>query len=414
MNTTTLSPQDDALKAALEARLAPTLGFLEELVNINSFTRNAAGVNENGKRVAQQFSSLGFTPQFVPCAVPGTGDHLILDSGGDGPAVVCISHLDTVFPVEEESANGFGWKPEGDRIYGPGTVDIKGGTAAIWLALDALAEVEPELFRATRWIVLCNAAEEILAADFRDLCYQTLPQSTVACLVFEPGALTGAGFVVITSRKGSGKFQARVTGRAAHSGGAYAKGANAVHQVSRVIDRLMALTDLERQTTLNVGVVNGGTVTNRVPHEAEAIFEIRAFDQEHYAEVRAAALAMSGHGDISAPDGSFTCEVDVSLEKETPPWAVNERTNELLSLWQAAGETIGYPVEGSPRAGLSDGNWLWEKFPTLDGLGPSGGNLHASERSDDGTKMPEFMEPASLVPKSLLNCIAIRALLNNR
>jgi glutamate carboxypeptidase len=411
MNVTTSDTTQLALQTAIEARLTPTLSFLEEIVGINSFTTNPAGVNENAERVIKQFTPLGFTAQRVPCDVLGSGDHLILDSGGDGPTVALISHLDTVFPAEEETANGFRWLPEGDRIYGPGTCDIKGGTAIIWMLLDALAEVEPVLFRSTRWLVICNAAEEALTAQFGDICHQILPKSTKACLVFEAGAMSGSKFTLGSARKGMARGRVKVKGCAAHSGAAYARGANAVHQMARVIERLVPLTDLERETTLNVGVVSGGTVTNRVPHEAEALFEIRAFDLEHYAEVRDAALAMSGPGDISAPDGSFTCEIEVLVEKEMPAWPQNPATERLVQVWQRVGETLGYEVIGAPRGGLSDGNWLWQRFPTLDGLGPSGSNAHVSERSADGAKMPEYMTPASLVPKTLLNCLAIRELL---
>jgi glutamate carboxypeptidase len=405
-----LSPNHATLQKALEQRLATTLGFLEEIVGINSFTSNAEGVNENGRRIARQFAPLGFTPQFIPCTVPGTGNHLILDSGGEGPAIALISHLDTVFPSEEELRNDFRWLLEGDRIYGPGIVDIKGGTALIWMILDALAEVDPALFNSTRWLVLCNAAEEVLTPHFGEICMQHLPESTLACLVFEGGALNDSGFKLTGSRKGMGKFRAQVTGRGAHSGSAYAKGANAVHQVARVIDRLMALTDLQKETTLNVGVVSGGTVANRVPHEAEAILEVRAFDQEHYAQVRAAALAMTGPGDITAFDDRFPCQINMILDQEVPVWPENEQTKRLLQVWQKAGEAMGVAVEGAARGGVSDGNWLWEHFPTLDGLGPDGGNWHTSERSADGPKIPEFILPASLVPKALLNCLAIREL----
>jgi glutamate carboxypeptidase len=415
MTTSTAPTDHTVLWAALEQRLPATLAFLEEIVGINSFSRNAEGVTENARRIAQQFAPLGFIPHFVPCTLPGTGHHLVLDSGGSGPAIALISHLDTVYPPEEETRNEFRWLPEGDRIYGPGTIDIKGGTVLIWMVLATLAEVEPELFRSTRWFVLSDAVEEILPPHFRDVCLQYLPESTRACLIFEPGARNDddSAFSLTSARKGFGEFRVNVTGRAAHSGNAYAQGANAVHQVARVIDRLVTFTDLERETTLNVGAVSGGTVTNRVPHEAEALLEMRYFNEEHYAEVRAQVLGMTGPGDVVAPGDGYPCQINVTVDQEIPAWPENEETRQLLTVWQKAGEAMGHRVEATPRGGISDGNWFSQHFPTLDGLGPTGGNAHASERSADGSKIPEHIFPATIVPKALLNCLAIRELLSH-
>jgi glutamate carboxypeptidase len=399
------------LEAALTERLPQTLDFLQELVSINSFTANAQGVNENAQRIIQQFASLGFTSRLVPCAVPDAGNHLILDSGGDGPVVACIGHLDTVYSAEEEKRHDFVWQPVGERIYGPGIADIKGGTALLWMMLDALAAVDAALFRATRWILLWDAAEEVLARDFRAMCLEVLPPDTRACLVFEPEMKTGDEFKLVCARKGSGKFNIRVTGRAAHSGNSYAQGANAIHQIARVVDRVMSFTDLKRETTVNVGTIRGGTVNNRVPHEAEASLELRAFDVEHYEQVSTAILALAGAGDVVAAADGFPCYIDIALQNQIAPWPENERTQRLLALWQQAGQEHGLVVNGAPRGGLSDANGLWQHFPTLDALGPTGGNLHASQRSSDGTKLPEYLEPASLVPKALLNCLALHKLL---
>jgi glutamate carboxypeptidase len=65
------------------------------------------------------------------------------------------------------------------------------------------------------------------------------------------------------------------------------------------------------------------------------------------------------------------------------------------------------PVSIQERGGLSDGNLIWDAAPTLDGLGPWGDNDHCSQRSADGTKVPEYVEVSSFVPKALLNTVAI-------
>src|SRR5690606_13916905 len=98
---------------------------------------------------------------------PPLGGHLILTRPGmSARRIGLVGHLDTVYTAEEEHANAFTWRQAGDRIYGPGTVDIKGGNVLIWMMLSALRDVAPALFDQVTWVVLFNAAEEGLDSDF--------------------------------------------------------------------------------------------------------------------------------------------------------------------------------------------------------------------------------------------------------
>lgn len=400
-----------AFTAHLQKNFPTALEFLKDLVSTNSFTLNSTGVDANAQRVIEQFAPFGFEVRQEPCAAANTGRHLILDSGGDGPAIALISHLDTVFSPEEEAKNDFRWQPDGDRIYGPGTTDIKGGTVMIWMVLDALAALEPELFAKTRWIVLLNAAEEILVPDFRALCLEVLPQDARAALVFEADSKREQDFCLVHSRKGRGSFEVNVTGRNAHAGGYYRDGANAIHQLARVVDRVQALTDLEHETMVNVGKISGGTVTNTVPAFASASLEMRCFEETRYQKVREAILAMNGTGEIKSVNGGHACQVEVKLTNEMAPWPENPATAHLADIWQEAAAACGHQLISLPRGGLSDGNPLWNVFPTIDGLGPRGANVHCAQRSDDGTKEQEYVDATSFEPKALINCAAIKRLL---
>lgn len=407
------------LRDSLERHYPEALDFLRELVEINSFTLNREGVNENAERIIRRFAVLGFDKSArFPCGLPGAGDHLMLDTGGDGPVIACISHLDTVFPPEEEAANHFHWQPaEEGRIYGPGTLDIKGGTVMIWLVLRALSETDPAFFRSIRWMIACNAAEEHLVADFSEACFSCFPAEVLACLVFE--ADSGMRdqippFRVLEARKGIVKFQLDVTGRGAHAGSGHEKGANAILQISRIIERLQAMTDYERGVTVNVGTVTGGSVFNRVPHRASAMLEMRAYDPVIYQETRAAIHALSGPGDVTADSDGFPCRVTVREIGDVPPWQRNERTDALIAFWKAAAKECGIELAGISRGGISDGNFLAQRHPTLDALGPRGGNAHVSERSADGSKVPEYVDTTSFVPKALINLLAIRKLVEGR
>jgi glutamate carboxypeptidase len=154
-------------------------------------------------------------------------------------------------------------------------------------------------------------------------------------------------------------------------------------------------------------------VLNRVPHFAVAEGEFRAFTPEAYDSGRAGLLALAGPGDLRSPADGYRCQVEVELLSETPPWLRNPGSDSLFKLWQKVGAGLSYPLEFEERGGLSDGNLLWQIVPTLDGLGPWGDNDHCSERSADGSKIPEFVKVSSFVPKAVLNTLAIRELVHS-
>jgi len=383
------------------------------MVAINSFTANAAGVNAVGDLVAKVFAPLGFEATRVPPASgrEDRGAHLFLATPAvpGRPTLALVSHLDTVFSADEEARNDFAWRREGRRIYGPGTNDIKGGTALTWLMLMAMREATPKVFAGVNWIVALNACEELDSEDFGAACARMLPAETRACLIFEADGGVGEDWAVVAARKGRATFTVRVEGRGAHAGGGHARGANAIVQLAAVVGRLAALTDYAAGVTVNVGTISGGTVNNRVPHEAQATLELRAFDPTAFARAREAILAFSGEGTIRSADG-HACRVNVTLDDECAPWPVNPDTERLIALWQAAGADLGLAVARQERGGLSDGNVLWSRFPTLDGLGPRGEHSHCSERSPDGRKEQEWVDAESFVPKARLNAMAVTRL----
>jgi glutamate carboxypeptidase len=402
----------------LTANLPAYLDLLQSMVAINSFTANPAGVNALGELTARAFANLGFTADTVQSVNPNYGKHLILTRNGrSGHKIGLVSHLDTVFPEAEEQANDFRWRPEGgpagERIYGPGTVDIKGGTVLIYMVLDALRRFAPDLFEATTWVLLFDASEEADGADFGQLCLDRLAPDALACLVVEGGFHDDNCFKIVTERKGMAIYEIRAEGKASHAGAAHQQGANAIIQLSDVIQKVKQFTDYDRDLTFNVGTIAGGTVVNRVPHEAQALVEMRCFDPTIYEEGLARMLAFDQFSTVGTADGSFACRVQVKVTRQTMPWPQNEATDRLYGIWQETAESLHYETAREARGGLSDGNYIWHAVPTLDGLGPSGGNAHCSERSPDGSKDQEYVNVPSLVPKALLNALAILRLVRS-
>jgi glutamate carboxypeptidase len=402
------TPQFAALGNFVESQMPATLELLRQMVAINSFTGNREGVNQLGKLTADCFAPLGFVAETVPSVNPHYGDHLVLTRPGrSSRCIAMVSHLDTVFPPEEEIRNNFRWQPEGDRIYGPGTHDIKGGTAMMWLVLKTLQSQAPAVFEEITWKLFWNSSEETLSQDFGEVCRTRFNPGTLGALVFESEGRLGQERLMVVARKGRGTWRVTVTGRGAHAGAKHQHGANAIVQLTHTLQRIAALTDHSRDLTFNVGTVSGGTVLNRVPHEAFAEGEFRAFTPEVYASAKAALLALAGPGEVRSLADRYPCDVQVEILSESRPWPRNAQTDRLAAIWCQAGTELGLPVNVEQRGGLSDGNLIWDAVPTLDGLGPWGDNDHCSERSADGSKVPEYVDVPSFAPKAVLNTIAI-------
>jgi glutamate carboxypeptidase len=401
----------DQLQNYFTENLPRFIDILRQMVTTNSFTANAKGVNTVADITAQNFVQLGFKDERVPAANPDFGKHQVLTRAGKSNKVIgLISHLDTVFPVDEEIANNFSWQVEGDRIYGPGTNDIKGGTVVAYMVMEALKEFYPEAFDEITWVVLINAAEERWSFDFGTLCRQRLGPEALAALVFEAGYMDDGIFSLVAARKGMAIYDIHIEGKSAHAGNGHKAGANANIQMAQVIQKIADLTNYDQDLTFNVGVLNGGTVPNRVPHFATARGEMRTFSQDIFDKAVTKLLALNDLTPIQSHAGDFACKINIQVIQKNAPWPQNTQTDQLLSLWQETGKELGLTLYREERGGLSDGNQLWDFVPTIDGLGPSGGNAHCSERSPDGSKEQEFCTLSSFVPKAVLNTLAIMKL----
>jgi len=385
--------------------------FLRDLVGENSYTLNPDGVRRNARRIVREFASLEFSQSFVSSKTEGYGEHLILDSGGDGPAILLISHLDTVYPPAEEKAAYAGWDDSRNRIVGPGTYDIKGGTVAMWLLIQCLSRLQPQLFSRFRWILAWNAAEERLCADFSAAVINLVDSEPLACLVFEGDNRRQEGLEIVIARSGLVRYRVSVRGRSTHSGNGHAHGVNAILGLSAVVREISALTDYSRNTTVNVGVIQGGSATNRVPDFAEALFEVRYRERNHYEEVKAKLHALCEPGSCSEDIAGTRCEVSMELFDEIPAWPEEQRNLELAEMWSRAGKSCGHPVAVGCRSGLSDANYFASHVRTVDGLGPRGGNAHSTVKDGPSVRITEFVDQDSFLSKTLVNTLAILELL---
>jgi len=409
-----MNSKTTGLKDFLESRMPRYMEILEEMVGINSYTANPEGVDALGKFTAGIFGELGFDVEFVPSGNPGCGRHLVMTrKGAGGKKIGLVSHLDTVFPQEEEKRNGFAWRVEGDRAYGPGTNDIKGGTVMMLALLEAVRLIDEVMYLDTTWVLLLHASEETESADFGRLCVGRLG-GAAACLVFEGGEMIDGAWALVTARKGRAEFTMTAEGKGAHSGVSLGEGANAILQISDAVRTVSGFTDFGRDLTFNIGIVSGGTVTNRVPHRAEARGEMRAFDPDVFGEGLSMLRTMDGFSSVKSLDGGYACRVRVEITRTNGSWPPNNMTAGLFEAWERAASALGMSVAAAGRGGLSDGNHTWESVPTIDGLGPLGGNCHCSERDPDGSKDQEYSVISSFVPKTMLNAFAVIDILGRR
>ncbi len=395
------------LQAAAERHLPAALAWLRRMVDCNSFTTNAPGVDAVGRLTAECLAELGFEPEFVPSQYPDHGHHLFLRrpalvSSSHQP-IVLVTHLDTVYPPEEEARNQFYWResPEEGCIYGPGVVDIKGGTVLIWLLLQILKEVAPDYLNQTDLLIAANAAEEVIGSDFAERTAERCPQGAQAVLVFEGGPVEESiRHHLVTARKGRLEFRIDCHGRGAHAGSKHHEGINAVVELARVLPQVAALTDPAAQLTVNIANITGGTVLNRVPHHASAELEMRAFDPAVLAEAESALNALAG----ITPAGA---RIEITCVGRTQAWPCSPETLALTELWAQAATLCDLETLPTTRGGLSDANYLCTLGPTLDGLGPFGDHAHCSEFDPATGKRPELVYPASFVPKAVLHALAL-------
>lgn len=400
------------LASFFQDRESADLARLRSLCSINSFTENKHGIDELAQVLIGLYAPLGFSHEHISCSNELFGDHLLLTRrGSSGKSILLIAHLDTVFTIEEEQRCDFIWRETSEKIYAPGVIDIKGGIIEILRVLEGLQYLDRALFEETSWYVAFNAAEERATPDFAPALLTRLPKDCLACLVFETAKPLQTGFGIVTSRRGRAALRISVRGRDAHSGSEHPKGINAIQQLARLVEYISSLTDYDRDLTVNIGTIHGGTTINRVPAEAFAELEVRAFDAALLAGTMQQIEAFAGEGNVRSPLDGTAAVVTVERLSEPRAWPINDATQRLVRVWEAAAAGMQSTITIEHRLGGSDANSFWNIYPTLDGLGPDGANLHCAVNDPASGREQEFLYRPSYCRKIVLTTCAIRLLL---
>ncbi|HEV7670032.1 MAG TPA: M20 family metallopeptidase [Thermoanaerobaculia bacterium] len=279
-----------------------------------------------------------------------------------------LGHVDTVWPIGTLASMPV--REEAGRLYGPGVFDMKGGVAIAVFALLALADLEREIgvVPALSPVLFLNSDEELGSPDSARRIHH-LARRAARAFVLEPAF--GPEGRVKTERKGVARFGLRFFGRAAHAGLHPEQGASAIRELGRAIERLAALNDPDRGTTVNVGVVSGGTRGNVVAAEARAEVDVRFTSIAAGAEIewtiRALAPTLPG------------VRIEVEGEIERLPLERTDRNRVLYARAEECAAALGLELRQASVVGGSDGSLASLHTATLDGLGAVGGGAHAED-----------------------------------
>lgn len=289
-----------------------------------------------------------------------------------------LVHLDTVHPIG--SLKTMPCVTRDGKLFGPGVLDMKGGVAMALTAIKALQQADR--MPAKRVSLLCTSDEETGSHTSRGI-IEDLARDHEVVFCLEPGLSDGS---LKTWRKGVGIFRLKALGRAAHAGGDPENGINAILEIAHQIQRLSKLEDPESGTTLNMGVIQGGTRSNVVPNTCSLMVDLRVKTPREQERLEKAL-----HEITPVLDGA---QVLIEGEWNRPPMPRTPAIAQAFSKAQSIANKLGLKLGQGGTGGASDANFVAPlKIPLLDGLGPLGGGAH-SER--------EFVIIESLPPRTAL------------
>lgn len=329
-------------------------------------TSDPVGVNRMMDLAAAELAEAPIAIERIP-GWDGLGDLLVARAGpADGqPHGLVLSHLDTVHPLGT-AEDRLPIRIEGDRLYGPGVADMKGGA---YMGLAAFRHVARAGTAKRPLVYVFTPDEEVGSPTSREV-IEALARGAAYCLVTEPARPGGK---VVTARRGSGRYDVNVTGRPAHSGSGQHIGRSAIREAARQILALEAMNDPDKGISVTVGLMSGGTAANTIPEHAWFKVDLRVSHAADAPRLHETILNREPHD----PD----VRIDVDGRLTRPPYDKDDGIADLHRRIQEIGGKFGLALEDIPRAGGgSDANFTAAMgIPTIDGLGIEGFGGHTYE-----------------------------------
>jgi glutamate carboxypeptidase len=382
-----------ALRERVQTRYDEYVEELAAMVNVDCGSYTPEGVNAIADRCARRFAAGGWEVDRTH-HVPADGDAQLGDlivgtlRGSGTKRVLLVGHMDTVF--DEGTAAERPFRIDGDRALGPGVSDMKGGLLAGMFAVEALQTVGFEDFGTITYV--CNPDEEVGSPFSKPVIADLALRHDVA-FVLEGARENGD---VVSARKGITDYEVTIAGRAAHAGVEPERGRSAVLAASHLVVALHALNGRWPDVTVNVGVIEGGTRTNVVPAACRLQIDLRAPGvaalEEAEAEIDRLCASLAVEGTTA----------EVVAHRWHRPMEKREDAQRLVAVAVATADELGFALHDAATGGASDANTTSAAgTPTLDGLGPIGGDDHAPA---------EWLDLTSVVPRiSLLAGLIARA-----
>ena len=381
----------DAVRDRFESHQLP---FFQRLVEQPSCTREPEDVEAAARIVDEQAEALGLERRLHPDESKKHADHRVYEmpaACSGERAIALVGHVDTVFP---RSLGFFGFRRDGDTVYGPGVLDMKSGLSTILFAIAALKRVSPKAFADLRVRFVCNTDEEVGSPSSRAI-FEAIAPKTTEALVFEAGRAEDR---IVTRRKGGAVFRVEASGRAAHAGNHHDEGISAIHALASVVMELESLTDYARGVTVNVGLFHGGTAKNTVPDtawcEIDARFTTAPDGEALVARIHDAVV------EASLPDRVREAKLRLTGGITRPPMEPTEATQALRARYEAQARAVGLGTGEAPlQGGGSDANLLAAGgVPCIDGLGPSGRAFH---RVEEQSSLPSLLRRTQALARFL-------------
>ena len=329
---------------------------LKSIIEINSWTQHKAGVDKHGDVFSSWMTKLGYRVEKHQREEIGNHLHFI-STQKEGKKLLLLGHLDTVFPPDTFED----FTEDSDWIYGPGVCDMKGGN---YIALSALREIHSQYNTLYNIDFLLVSDEETGSDDSKHL-LESLAKDYDYCMVFEAAGINDE---VVVGRKGVGTFFIEIQGIAAHAGNHYSDGADANLEAAHKLMQLIALTDLEKETTVNVGKLSGGIGANTISPKAQLTFELRYTSTQERDRVLKAIDTIVNTAHVQGTKAQLLGGIqrDV-MQASTAQYDFVEKINQLCA--------VNLPTE--KRGGVSDANIISAQgVITLDGWGPFGDGDH--------------------------------------
>jgi glutamate carboxypeptidase len=351
------------MSAQYPVDLSAMLEGIRRWVVTESPTRDRAAVNRMVDLVQSDVAGLDVAIERIP-GQAGLADNLVIRStaAGEGPGILLLSHIDTVHPMGTVNA-GLPFRRDGDRLYGPGLYDMKGGA---YLALEAFRQVAKAGTAKMPVTYVFTPDEEIGSPTSRKLIEDEARRARYV-LVTEPARDGGK---IVTARKGVGRFEVKTLGVPAHSGARHQDGRSAIKEMARQVLAIEALTDYQRGVTTTVGVISGGTAPNVIPQHCQISVDLRVRDDAAGHEFEAKILGLEPF------DPGVKLQVTGGMNR--PPFEKSAAIDVLFRHAQALARGIGFELKDTEMTGGgSDGNFTAALgVPTLDGLGIDGDGAH--------------------------------------